>query len=327
LCFQGIPLLQQGRAAAITLSQAQISCLLANAFFCTFPHRNSTSFHSDYHTYPSINFTRLFSHWSERKMEKLKAIVHYFHVATDEKTKLDGLVTFERRCLANTDARTWSCCKEEMNKLYVSSCGAIETEGSGLLQVDFASSWLGGGVLDSGLLQEEILFLMSPELIVSRLFTEKLQDNECVIVTGCQQFSTYSGYGDTFRWKGPYADPTGRDGWARRQRQVLAMDALRFTHGRDQYSMKLVVRELNKAYCGFKRCEEERRGEEPDIATGKWGCGAFKGDPQLKAVIQLMAAARAGRGLAFFTFKDEKLEHGLRQAYRLLRTKGTTVGE
>lgn len=50
--------------------------------------------------------------------------------------------------------------------------------------MDFASSWLGGGVLDSGLLQEEILFLMSPELIVSRLFTEKLQDNECVIVTG-----------------------------------------------------------------------------------------------------------------------------------------------
>lgn len=50
--------------------------------------------------------------------------------------------------------------------------------------MDFASSWLGGGVLDSGLLQEEILFLMNPELIVSRLFTEKLQHKECVIVTG-----------------------------------------------------------------------------------------------------------------------------------------------
>lgn len=33
-----------------------------------------------------------------------------------------------------------------------------------------------------------------------------------------------------------------------------------------------------KAYCGFKKQEDN----EPDIATGKWGCGAFNGDPQLK---------------------------------------------
>lgn len=33
-----------------------------------------------------------------------------------------------------------------------------------------------------------------------------------------------------------------------------------------------------KAYCGFKG----RDPDEPDIATGKWGCGVFNGDPQLK---------------------------------------------
>lgn len=179
LCFQCIPLLQRGHTAAITLSQVQISCLLANAFFCTFPHRNTTSSHSEYHNYPTINFSRwerhsghgaprhctiwtltpsspsvcrLFSHWSERKMEKLKAIVHYFQVVTDEsesmlkplftttsakdaefpgisaacsfswqlcllcwdatkclfvEIKLDGLVTFERRCLDDTDVQIW----------------------------------------------------------------------------------------------------------------------------------------------------------------------------------------------------------------------------
>lgn len=39
-------------------------------------------------------------------------------------------------------------------------------------------------MLKSGLVQEEILFLMSPELIVARLFTEKLADNECLKITG-----------------------------------------------------------------------------------------------------------------------------------------------
>lgn len=45
------------------------------------------------------------------------------------------------------------------------------------------------------------------------------------------------------------------------------------------------------------------------------------------AVIQLMAAAKAKRGLAFFTFEDENLKQGLQQIYHLLLTEGTTVGE
>lgn len=56
--FQTIPLLQSGHPAILTLSQLQIACLLANAFFCTFPHRNATAPNAEYHNYPSINFTR-----------------------------------------------------------------------------------------------------------------------------------------------------------------------------------------------------------------------------------------------------------------------------
>lgn len=81
---------------------------------------------------------------------------------------------------------------------------------------------------------------MHPELIVSRLFTEKLRDDESVIVTGnncfltidlqmcnkrivrmkeglqtvaisgVQQFGTYSGFSHTFKWEGPYEDHTRR---------------------------------------------------------------------------------------------------------------------
>ena len=39
-------------------------------------------------------------------------------------------------------------------------------------------------MLGGGCVQEEIRFLVCPELIVSRLFTEVLEDNECLVVTG-----------------------------------------------------------------------------------------------------------------------------------------------
>lgn len=55
-----------------------------------------------------------------------------------------------------------------------------------LLQVDFANRMVGGGVTGLGLVQEEIRFLINPELIVSRLFTEALEHNECLIITGKQ---------------------------------------------------------------------------------------------------------------------------------------------
>lgn len=172
-CFQDIPLLQRGNAASITLSQVQISCLLANAFYCTFPHRNATRSRSRYHNYPTINFSRweqphhdafrfwtphhwniwkltpsmrrLFGDCSMQKIEKLKAIMHYFQVVTNDSElapnlfyqnisdnlknlprccfswqlcltkrlqifvgiKLDGLVTFERRCLVDTNVQSW----------------------------------------------------------------------------------------------------------------------------------------------------------------------------------------------------------------------------
>ena len=59
------------------------------------------------------------------------------------------------------------------------------------LQVDFANRYIGGGVLGHGCLQEEIRFLICPELIVGRLFIEVLDSNEVIEITGAEMYSSY----------------------------------------------------------------------------------------------------------------------------------------
>ena len=45
---------------------------------------------------------------------------------------------------------------------------------------------------------------------MSRLLTERLQDNECLIVTGAERFSDYAGYASSFQWAGNHVDQTHR---------------------------------------------------------------------------------------------------------------------
>ncbi|KAF9094463.1 hypothetical protein BGX29_009487 [Mortierella sp. GBA35] len=57
-----IPFLKQQQDSAITLSQEQIACLLANAFFCTFPCRNAPN---QYANYSNTDRKRLYSDQSD----------------------------------------------------------------------------------------------------------------------------------------------------------------------------------------------------------------------------------------------------------------------
>lgn len=77
-------------------------------------------------------------------------------------------------------------------------------EYKGQLMVDFANKHLGGGVLKNGCVQEEIMFVTHPELLLCCLLYENFGDSECALVHGCYQYSKYEGYSGSFKFKGPY---------------------------------------------------------------------------------------------------------------------------
>ncbi|KAG5855466.1 hypothetical protein ANANG_G00049340 [Anguilla anguilla] len=319
LCTQPIPLLKQKMNHSITMSQEQVACLLANAFFCTFPRRNSRK--PEYGNYPDINFCRLFEGPSAKKAEKLKTLLCYFKRVTEKRPT--GLVTFTRQSL--TSFPKWESTKTQFTKLHITCEGNIEDQGVGMLQVDFANRMVGGGVTGAGLVQEEIRFIINPELIASRLFTEALDHNECLIITGSEQYSKYTGYAESYRWAGDHRDETPRDDWRRRCTEIVAIDALRFRHYLEQFQPDKINRELNKAYCGFARPGAKSQNLSA-VATGNWGCGVFRGDTRLKALLQMMAAAEAGRDVAYFTFGDDRLMRDVHEMHLFLSQQRVSVG-
>ncbi|CAF2482973.1 unnamed protein product [Rotaria sp. Silwood2] len=274
------PLLKIATNRSVTMSQEQAAALLACAFFCLFPYRSYPSPTKEYEHFQDPNFETLYRDVRQNKLEKLKCILHYFNRVTENMP--NGVITFQRVSLPKDRFPSW-------RELNIGLCDLSMTTGKkiedikNVLQVDFANKYIGGGVLGGGCVQEEIRFTICPEMLVSLLVCEVMDKNECIFLIGCERYSSYKGYADSFEYAGDYQDNTPRDGWGRKWCHVIAMDAVYFRNPSDQYDMKLVERELLKAYTGFRPREDEA-DYKFGIATGNWGCGAFHGDKQLKGI-------------------------------------------
>ena len=139
-----VPLLRKQQNYSTTFTQQQIACLLANAFLCTFPRRNTNQSGSEYAKYPSINFNSLFISNSRNtidhvKANKLKSILHYFTRVVSHVP--EGTVTFTRQVLS--DVPVWEKCEANFTKLHIDSAGNIEDNGHGMLQVIYCVAVMG----------------------------------------------------------------------------------------------------------------------------------------------------------------------------------------
>lgn len=233
-----------------------------------------------------------------------------------------NIVTFQRRSLKVPFEWESSEVHFSHTKFHITTNGKIE-EGNGMLQVDFANRFVGGGVLGYGCVQEEIRFVINPEMIVARLFTECLGDVEALIMIGCEQFNAYNGYANTFRWGGNFQDSTPLDTYRRRKCRIVAIDALSYKNDYEQFKEEKFRRELSKAYAGFY--SDGPNDKEP-VATGMWSCGAFKGHKIKSALIQIMVCAVAHRNIVFFTVGDDLVRNEVAEVYKFLVENDVSVG-
>lgn len=166
----------------------------------------------------------------------------------------------------------------------------------GVLMVDFANKSIGGGTLRGGAVQEELLFLTHPELILSKLFMPTaMQSDEAVVITGSIKMSDYTYAIDRKVLPKELFNPPSQPIMT----NVVAIDALNFGNKpATQYNKRAINRELTKAYAGFNQ------EGYTHIRTGNWGSGAFGGDNRLKLIIQLLACTVANKKMIYCCFEQ-----------------------
>ncbi|VDN57399.1 unnamed protein product [Dracunculus medinensis] len=226
--------MRTGELICLTMSHVQVATLLSLAFFCTYPtHRfvRATS---------AFNFDELFDLRTKRAVEKLCCILHYFHHIS--KNMPSGIMKFRRQ---HADPLDWSNLSVPLSPLHVEVKGTIE-DSEGMLHVDFANKFIGGGVLSFGCVQEEIRFLICPELIVSMLFCQVMKANEAIVITNSIRFSDYVGYAHSFEWRPrTKIEKINRD-CSEIHSELVAIDAFSFRNRSAQFQKKFVDRELLK---------------------------------------------------------------------------------
>ncbi|ESW29059.1 hypothetical protein PHAVU_002G040000 [Phaseolus vulgaris] len=373
-------LLDTQETGIVFLSQELIAALLCCSLFCVFPVQGRYAKHLP----KPINFDKLFSilhtKYTKKMENKIRCIIHYFQRISDKMPK--GIVSFERKVLhlknhstqiSCPDANFWSTSSVPLCRFEVHSSGLIEDTTTEALEVDFADPYLGGLILGFGVVQEEIRFAICPELIVGMLFLPVMADNEAIEVVGVERFSSYTGYNTSFRFSGDYVDEREVDTLGRRKTRIVAIDALR-KPGMRQYRADFLLREINKAFCGFLyQCEYQLyqkklqeygcssalseaatstsmetsegkfsnhkttnsqndyqrmdQGNNIGVATGNWGCGVFGGDPEVKTIIQWLAASQGLRpSVAYYTF-DLKALQSLDEVAQWTLSQRWTVGD
>jgi len=173
---------------------------------------------------------------------------------------------------------------------------------------DFANKFIGGGVLDGGCVQEEILFVIKPECLASLLFCEVMNKDEAIIISGAEMFSNYSGYGHGMKFAGNHLDTTPFNQQLNCiDNHIVGIDAL-VNRGKNQFEADNVLRDVAKLFVALDKGLNGAslpNNIPYQFVTGHWGCGAFGGDKDLKAIQQWIAVSEAEFSVVYSYFSEK----------------------
>lgn len=300
-----------GTATVTEIPRAEVAGWVAHMFLGTLAPPSAA--------HPDVDFARLLMGSAESTAAKLRCVLAYFDRIADGAPK--GRFAVDRRVVPPRTTFEWLGDASPLTDVTVDASGTIEDAG-GHLQVDFANAYLGGGVLRRGCVQEEIRFSVAPEHLAAMIVSPRMRDDEAIVMRGAARFCRTRGYASTLTYAGSFDDPTPCAPDGTPDVAFVAVDAVDYRTGEvaKQFGEAAMLRELNKARAGWRRDARQQ-----PVATGNWGCGAFLGDPPLKAVLQWIAASAEGRALRYCTFGDARVGD-LAGFAATVRARGLTAG-
>jgi hypothetical protein len=327
------------------ISRRHCFAILSAAFLCAFPRPNRADPRSGV-TLPGLNYHRMF-HCPPNFSEAQKLVMHFdfFAAIASQLRQLNGApdpslddpsqglivarVVVPLSCMTK---RAFAC---PLLPPVVHRLREGIDEQHALPRVDFANKFIGGGSLSQGCVQEEITFSIHPELNVSRYLCEVMGDHEAMLLLNAREYSSIvpGTYARTTRHRvavDPARTPVPN--------VIIAIDAVHFQRDDTwQFTTDGMLREVHKALAGFQPVPGSLVALAPQltahpslldsIATGNWGCGAFNGDVELKALLQWVAASVCGRTMHYFPFDNTRVASVFPRLAAALVEKRVTAGE
>ena len=298
-----IEILESEKTNKIILTRLQVALLFILGFFDIFqPYMEKLKINRRY------DFEPVFNSKYGPSFAKGRSFINYMTIIgkwLEEKNPiLEEKITYLREN-KQVDIKNFENIKKLCDIQIIEEGSMFNTEAK--FCIDFANKYIGGGALSGGCVQEEILFAVEPEAIVSMFLMEVMDDNDAIRIDNLIQYSNYSGYAFSFK----YEESAIKDEQNLIRHNIIAIDAVcAYSGGVDRESIK---RDLIKAYIGFNLINFDDKDVEKlpkTISSGNWGCGAFGGDYELKFIQQWLAATYVGvEKLYYYTFGRKEMNN------------------